>query len=213
MNHATVQNTLFQNAFFQNTFRVATPVFGAVVVTSLLFVLMMLLIKSDDVVLSPESIKITEFVRVPEARNLITKRPEVKEPEQPVKPPEAPVLSFDASQSTFGVEELPEIPDVEDISPTGYSDGTFLPLVKVQPVYPRRAQSRGIEGYTVVEFDVGPDGSVRNPRVIDYHPSSIFNASSINAVLKFRYKPRVENGTPVEVTGVQNRFTFELTGS
>ena len=34
------------------------------------------------------------------------------------------------------------------------SDGEYLPIVKVQPVYPRRALSRGIEGYVIVEFTV-----------------------------------------------------------
>ncbi|MBO6704436.1 MAG: TonB family protein [Pseudomonadales bacterium] len=211
MNSATFQIVLSADAIFQNAFRVVTPVVGAASVTTLLFYLMMLLIKSEEIALAPDSIKITEFVRVPEPRELLITRPEAKEPEQPVTPPPTPNLSFDATRSTYDVGGELVVPDVGKALPTGYTDGAFLPLVKVQPIYPRRAQSRGIEGYTVVEFDVGPDGSVRNPRVIDYHPNTVFNATSINAVLKFRYKPKVENGTPVEVVGVQNRFTFELT--
>ena len=35
----------------------------------------------------------------------------------------------------------------------GYStDGEYLPIVKVNPQYPRRAQTRGIEGYVIVEY-------------------------------------------------------------
>ena len=32
------------------------------------------------------------------------------------------------------------------------SDGEYLPLFKVAPIYPRRAQSRGIEGYVILSF-------------------------------------------------------------
>lgn len=42
------------------------------------------------------------------------------------------------------------------------SDGEYLPIVKVQAAYPRRALQRGIEGYVVVEFTVTKQGSVRD---------------------------------------------------
>jgi len=34
---------------------------------------------------------------------------------------------------------------------------------------------------------------------------------AMNASLKFKYKPKVVNGEPIEVSGVRNRITFELT--
>ena len=39
-----------------------------------------------------------------------------------------------------------------DLSGTGgfSNDGEYLPIVKVQPIYPRRAQTRGIEGYVLL---------------------------------------------------------------
>ena len=39
-------------------------------------------------------------------------------------------------------------------------DGEYLPIVKVQPIYPRRALQRGIQGYVIVEFTVTKNGSV-----------------------------------------------------
>ena len=92
----------------------------------------------------------------------------------------------------------------------GTADGDYLPIVKVAPVYPRRAVDRGIEGYVIVEFTVTKTGAVRDPVVVEYHPSTIFNKAAINAALKFKYKPRVVNGEPIEVHGVLNRITFEL---
>ena len=45
----------------------------------------------------------------------------------------------------------------------------------------------------------------------DQCTSSLFHRSSIQAALKFKYKPRVIDGEAVEVPGVQNKFTFEIT--
>ena len=85
-----------------------------------------------------------------------------------------------------------------------------MPIVKVAPVYPRRAQTRGIEGYVVLEFIVTKTGAVRNPFVVEAKPPGIFDRAAINAALKFKYKPIVVNGEPIDGAGVRNRITFEL---
>ena len=53
-------------------------------------------------------------------------------------------------------------------------------------------------------------GAVKDVRVVEYHPSTIFNRAAIKAALKFKYKPRIVNGEPIEVQGVLNRITFRL---
>ena len=78
------------------------------------------------------------------------------------------------------------------------------------PASPRRAQTRGIEGYVLLEFVVTKTGAVRDPVVIEAKPPGIFDRSAINAALKFKYKPKVVNGEPIDVAGVRNRITFEL---
>jgi protein TonB len=90
------------------------------------------------------------------------------------------------------------------------SDGEYLPIVKVQPVYPRRALSRGIEGYVIVEFTVTKSGAVRDPLVVEAEPKNVFNKAATKAALKFKYKPRVIDGEPVEVPGVRNKITFAI---
>ena len=62
----------------------------------------------------------------------------------------------------------------------------------------------------VVEFTVTKQGSVKNPVVVEAEPQGIFEDSAMEAVLKFKYKPRVIDGEPVEVEGVRNRMTFEM---
>ena len=48
------------------------------------------------------------------------------------------------------------------------------------------------------------------PVVIDAKPPGIFNRAAINAALKYKYKPKVINGEPVDVPGVKTRITFEM---
>ena len=88
--------------------------------------------------------------------------------------------------------------------------GEYLPIVKVAPVYPRRAATRGISGYCTVEYTVTKTGSVSNPVAVDCVPEGVFEFSSIKAAEQFKYAPRVVNGEPVEVTGVTNKFTYEV---
>ena len=54
------------------------------------------------------------------------------------------------------------------------------------------------------------NGSIRDPRAVDCQPSGVFESASVKAAEKFKYKPRVVDGEPIEVAGVQNKFTYEL---
>ena len=90
------------------------------------------------------------------------------------------------------------------------SDGEYLPIVKVAPIYPRRALARGIEGFVILEFTVTPQGTVVDPKVVRAEPEGIFNQAAIDAAKKFKYKPRVIDGKAVSVPGVQNQITFKM---
>jgi protein TonB len=93
----------------------------------------------------------------------------------------------------------------------GVGEGDYLPIVKVAPIYPQRAQSRGIEGYCTVQYTVTRQGTVKDVVVLeDDCTSSLFHRASVQAALKFKYKPRVIDGQAVEVPGVRNRFTYQF---
>ncbi len=89
-------------------------------------------------------------------------------------------------------------------------DGEYLPIVKVAPAYPRRALERGITGRCLVSYTVTTSGTVRDVAVVeDYCEDPLFRRPSVEAARRFKYKPRVIDGTPVEVTEVYNMFHFE----
>ena len=76
--------------------------------------------------------------------------------------------------------------------------------------YVKVRTSDGIEGYVLLEFIVTKTGAVMDPVVIEAKPPGIFDRAAINAALKFKYKPKVVNGEPIDVAGVRNLITFEL---
>ncbi len=185
------------------------------VVTLGLFMLMQALIKSDRSAMD-DSIKgrIVDFVRVDEDIDLQLKVRKPKPPPPPDEPPpDAPRPTFDPTAQSRGVDIGQVNAKVElNMQGTGgfNSDGEYLPIVKVAPVYPRRAQQRGITGYVLLEFTVTATGAVRDPVVIEAQPQGIFDNAAIQAALKFKYKPKVVDGEPVEVAGVRNLIKFEL---
>ncbi len=197
------------------TIRYVIGVVAGAVVTFVLFLLMQALIKSDKSPFSDAAGgKVLEFVRLQEDQELLIKQRKPKPPPPPDEPPpDMPKPDFDSSDVSTGIDIGAVDVQVDlNVSGTGgfSSDGEYLPIVKVAPIYPRRAQTRGIEGYVLLEFIVTATGAVRNPVVIEAKPPGIFDRSAIQAALKFKYKPKVVNGEPVEVAGVRNLIKFEL---
>lgn len=84
-----------------------------------------------------------------------------------------------------------------------------VPLVRVKPNYPARAASRHIEGWVKIEFTVSPAGSVANARVIGASPPGIFDEAALDAIKKWKFKPKIENGAAVVQRAVQTlKFTL-----
>ena len=195
--------------------RLISALLPALGVTLGLLLLMHVLIASN--LKPPEDVavyKIPDFV-MPERQietKYDTRKPDKpEEPEEP--PPELPEPEYQPTDLSENMVNIGLNMDSQvQISGIGgfSSDGEFLPIVKVAPQYPRSALSRGVEGYCTVEYTVTKNGSVRNPVVVDANPEGIFDRASIQAALKFKYKPRVIDGEPVDVAGVRNKFTYTL---
>ncbi|MEP4486387.1 MAG: energy transducer TonB [Halioglobus sp.] len=178
-----------------------------------LFAIMNSLIDTEFVQPDVKTRKVADIVKPDEEIEVNTKqeKPEkVEDPEEP--PPEMQPLEFDMDMDVNVVNTAPTSQVDLDISSSGMSsgDGEYLPIVKVAPIYPRRAQTRGISGYCIVEYTVTKTGSIRDPQPVDCQPSGVFESASVKASLKFKYKPRVVDGEAIEVAGVQNKFTYEL---
>ncbi|MDO9540820.1 MAG: energy transducer TonB, partial [Kiritimatiellia bacterium] len=71
------------------------------------------------------------------------------------------------------------------------------PVAQVPPLYPVTARMKGIEGEVTLVCIVRPDGSTDNVQVSSSEPKGGFDASAINAVKNWRFKPATSGGAPV----------------
>ena len=192
-------------------------VVGVVVTLSLLFLMNILIVTGKQALTKPRDRAKLEFVRV---RRNETLNVEDFTPEKPPKPPETPPETPPQEMDLID----PNAPTINIAAPTVTADtsiggpgnmniaeGDYLPIVRVAPVYPARALSRGLEGYVDLAFTVTTAGTTKDPVVIQ-STSSLFERAAIRAVLKFKYKPRVVDGVPVDVPNVKTRITFKIEG-
>lgn len=77
------------------------------------------------------------------------------------------------------------------------------------PVYPEKAKSRGLQGTVRLAAIIAKDGSVQNVQVVKGH--CFLADSAVYAVKKWRYRPTLLEGKPVEVvTTVDVVFTLSM---
>ena len=192
----------------------------ALLVTLCLLLLMATLIQSSDQDLSEKRL-ILPTVLMPDVH--IETRRLIEKPEKPklIEAPDTPVPQQHSTQQS--VTQTVTIP--VRIAPPELmsnnlnlsigvglqaSDGEYLPIVKVAPNYPSLAARRGIEGFVILEYTVTNQGTIKDIVVIEAKPSSIFNRDAIRSAMRYKYKPRMEDGVAVDVHGVRTKIIFQM---
>ncbi len=215
-----VIHSLYVKAFNAN--RWVAGITFSVLITTVLFAVMVLLISLGDMSMKEDkSVKLADIV-MPE-RQIETFMTEVDKPEKPEEQPEDIAQPDVDLQPLTGLDVTISKPKAQKMtSGSFFRDGEYIPLFKVTPIYPRRAQERGTQGYALVKFTITESGTVEdvvpvegfcgdpsNPDT-EFRPCTMFNSASSRAALKLKYKPKVVDGKSVAVEGVLHRFTFIL---
>jgi protein TonB len=141
--------------------------------------------------------------------------PKREKPEQAPPPPEMNMAKAMNPSDAVGeiipiVDTGMELEKATSLGAGAGSDRDIVPLVRVDPEYPARAKQQGLEGWVELEFTITPVGTVADAVVIASSPSFVFDRAALQAVRKWRYNPKTENGVAVARTGVQVRLRFEL---
>lgn len=208
--------------------KIPVALFLGIVTTVFLLYLMQSLIESgEDAITDYDSGRMVDFVRLKEDPVVQTKNRKPKPPPSPDEPPppiqQQQMLTQIDNAWTTKFTPPPVNVDMSN-SANFYSDGEYLPIIKVQPNYPTRALQRGMFGWVIVEFTVDDLGRVIDPTVIENcvdiytpnkthcedRPGRIFDKPALAAASKFKYKPKVVDGKAIETIGVRHLITFEL---
>ena len=157
--------------------------------------------------------KIPDFLHVERDRTENAKMTEVEKPDEPEDMPDIPEeqVEFEAPENVVNMA-APKAGGNLSIGNSGFSrDSDYIPVYVPQPQYPRRAQTRGKEGYAVVQVIITTVGGVRDPILIEEWPEGWgFGRSAVKAAKKLKYNPRVVDGVAEEVPGVLYKFTFQM---
>jgi protein TonB len=190
----------------------------ALVVTFFLFWAMQALVTVSGELREGGNPPSIEFVRLkrdtaPEAQK--REPPKREKPEQPPPPPQMNLSDrVDPGTGSGEIVSLgdatSEIAEASAVGAGGGGEQDAVPLVRVDPDYPPRARQRGIEGWVILSFTIGPTGSVQSPSVLKANPTGVFEEAALRAVSCWRYNPKVEDGVPVSRSGVRVRLTFTL---
>jgi protein TonB len=83
-----------------------------------------------------------------------------------------------------------------------------LLINRIQPTYPPLAKQARIFGAVVLQAEISKDGSIQNLHVLSGHPMLV--PAALEAVKRWKYKPYILNGEPVEVeTTITVNFTLQ----
>ena len=184
-------------------------------IISLIFFLMLAYIvkPSSDSLKNENSFRVVDFIRLKKDTSLKEKTRAIPdEPEPPKKPPQPDLITPELPAPPQAPNLDIEFPDIA--IPTDFK-GAFLgpqnqggnsqviPLVRINPQYPRNELLAGVEGWVKVKFTVEPDGSVSSPKVVQSKPPRVFDTSALRAIKKWKFKPKVVNGIAVSQDGTQ----------
>jgi protein TonB len=162
-------------------------------------------------------------VRIEQPEYLVTKKRMPKKPPPPDKPPPPPKLQVASTDAAPAMQLDIDIPNI-DVPMGGsgpyigtwgrttgsqYHDGDAVPIVRIEPQYPRDALLKGLEGWVRLRFTIREDGSVADVSVIGAEPSKVFNRNAVRAVMRWKFKPRIVDGQPVRRQG-QQTIEFKL---
>lgn len=202
------------------TRRYALATCSAAIISFGLFFLMQWLVSHDESNLDlSKHGRVIEFIRLRRDSRLELRKRELPKRQPPQRQPARPALdiptvglaptssrvqisrpSFDRSFQIAGGPMLGPAP----------SDTDTIPLVRINPIYPRRAAERRVEGWVIVEFTINAQGGVKDARVINAEPRNVFERAALRAIGKWKYRPKIEAGQPVETVGVQVKLKFDL---
>ncbi len=179
----------------------------AAIITAGLFAMMAGLIRQDVIDVEPP--KQLPDISIHSKLGPTDPDPEIPKPDR--LPDNLPETEIDLPDRTEVPGPRNVLPDTEVTPPDeGPDTERFAPPdIRYAPQYPENCRSKNAEGYVTVQFDVTPEGSVVNARVIE-SANSCFNRTVIATVSKWKYPPSTRGGRATMRYGLVEVFHFQL---
>ena len=152
-----------------------------------------------------------QIVEPPVVRR-VEKPLDVKRVETPPPPPildhgktEKPTVAPTTMDGPIPTFEKPVLST--DVPVITVSDRDVQPLLRIAPIMPPRAEK---SGHCRVRFNVSAEGAPFDVQTT-YCTQSLFERATLKSVQRWKFNPKIVNGRPVAMTGVENKVTYRLT--
>lgn len=181
-----------------------------------LFAFMAFLVNNDQVVpAEAEPTIVVEFAQIPDERPAEVRKPFQNNPPPAPKPMPR---TFEAPTETSVDGEFDYGNPVVQIASAGPSltmgggsrDSDARPVVRINPKYPTGAARDGVEGWVKLRFDINEIGGVTNIEVIDAEPKRVFNKAARQALRKWKYRAKSEDGKTMVQKGLTVQLDFNM---
>ncbi len=201
--------------------RVAPAFLLGMLITLFLFWLMQTMVLNSQNGLQPtDDMKMVEFVRLKRDTTLKTRERDLPERKPPEKRPPPPKMKSAQRQRVDTTTPHIDIPNLDFPTQSARINGSLIrglqmggfsgeissnlvPIFRVPPRYPMRAAQRRIEGWVKVEFTITTLGTVKDADIVESYPSTVFNRAALRAIAKWKFKPKLITGHPVEQRALQ----------
>ena len=199
--------------------RFTLPVFALLGIILFYWILHLTIVVSGTKKLSQSELGNINFIRVMEESKVERKDRIKKELPKPKEIPTPPKNINSIKQPNIAVENpnldinIPTINMPVNINSANFLNGAVLnqmagnseamPILRIPPIYPRRAKMLKKEGYVKLKLFISKDGLINKAQIIESNPKKLFDKAALNSVYGWKFKPKLVDGKAVEQTAIQ----------
>lgn len=78
-----------------------------------------------------------------------------------------------------------------------------IPILRVPPIYPRRAKMLRKQGYVKLKLFISEVGTVQKAEILEAKPQKLFDKAALNSVYAWKFKPRLVEGKAIKQIATQ----------
>jgi protein TonB len=122
---------------------------------------------------------------------------------------EATSIGYTSPEATASLAELETALALQRFAANVVPANELALEKSVKPVYPRRAEESGTEGWVELEFTVAETGEVKDVVIVKASPTGVFDQAAAGALARWRYKPVMRDSVATaQRARIRIRFTL-----